>query len=677
MVLQYWLRSLGARVAKPIDSGRTPMRWHHAVRHVRWLLVLVPTVSLAQLGAVPLAPPPQPPGNVGTPAKENLGKALFWDEQLSSSRTVACGTCHHAKEGGLDPRATTGSPRATHPAFDGVTPSADDVTGSPGVPLEGAGGYAWSPFFGMHEQVTKRRTMSHIDAGYPTELFWDGRADQVLRDPLTGAVVMSSGAALEVQALVPIVSSVEMGHLGRDWLDATSRVATSVPLALATDIPAALETWIGTRTYPELFEEAFGTPEVTPVRIAMAVASYQRTLYSNQTPLDSALAGIKPLTTQENSGRTVFNQNFCGLCHRGALVADNAFNDTGVRPAHEDSGRAAVTHHGSDVGKFRHVSLRNVGLRHSFMHNGRFQTLEQVVDFYDRGGDFANDNKSTLILPIGLTAQQKANLLAFLRRPLTDPRVAAGSPPFDEPRLYGESDRVPQVLSGGVPGIGGIPQVVALEPPVAGNPSFTVGIYDGCTGAEAVLVIDDVEPPTGGGIPASGSLARVSISLLGAAADDGFGSASLAIPSGSDYIGRTFFGRWYVVDPAATGGVAASPSFTMTVFAPRGGGTTSVPSMSATAARVLQLHPGRPNPFASSTVIHYELFVASSMSLTIYDITGRAVRELARSPWQPAGAYAVEWDGRDDQGRVIAGGVYFSRLDAAGASARYRMVRLN
>ena len=678
MALQCGQGPFGSRATMPDYCGGIPMRFDRAARHVRWLLVLVPTAALAQFGAVPLAPPPQPAGNVGTPAKEKLGKALFWDEQLSTSRTVACGTCHHAREGGLDPRATVGLPRATHPGFDLVTPSGDDVTGSPGVPLEtDDGNYARSTLFGIDEQVTKRRTMSHIDAGYPTELFWDGRTGQVLTDPLTGQVVMSSGAALEVQALLPIVSSVEMGHLGRDWLDATTRISTSVPLALATDIPAELESWIGVRNYPALFEEAFGTPEITPVRVAMAIASYERTLFSNRTPLDSALAGTKPLTTQENRGRSVFNnQGSCGICHRGALLGDNAFADTGVRPAHEDSGRAVVTHHDSDMSHFRQVGLRNVALRHSFFHNGRFTMLEQVVDFYERGGDFDNPFKTLLIQPLVLEPQQKADLLAFLRRPLTDPRVAAASPPFDEPTLYGESARVPQILSGGVAGIGGIPQVVALEPPVAGNPSFTAGIYGGRTGAEAVLVIDDVEPPTGGAIPAAGSLARVTTTLNGAAADDGFGSASLAIPFRSDLYGHEFFGRWYVVDPAASGGVAASPAFRMTVFAPRGAATTSVATAVAGGARALELHPARPNPFSSRTVIRYELFVGAPMTLTIYDLAGRAVRALAHSAWQPAGAYAAEWDGLDDRGRVVAGGVFFSKLDAAGTSARYRVVHL-
>ena len=148
--------------------------------------------------------------------------------------------------------------------------------------------------------------MSSINAAYASSLFWDGRALQVFRDPLTNAVVLASGAALESQILGPPVNSTEMGHVGRDWNDVAKRIAASKPLALAPSIPSALTTWIAARSYPELFTEAFGTSEVTPTRIAMAIATYERTLYSNQTPFDSG-----SLTAAEIRGQQVFNQNDC------------------------------------------------------------------------------------------------------------------------------------------------------------------------------------------------------------------------------------------------------------------------------------------------------------------------------------------------------------------------------
>jgi cytochrome c peroxidase len=179
------------------------MRGSLVLRRIRLVLVLVPfSTAVAQIGPPPppppLGPPPQPPGNPVTAARANLGKALFWDEQLSSTRTVACGSCHQARVGGTDPRSVAGSARATHPGPDGVRGTGDDVTGSPGVPLSAAGGwYEWSVAFGIGEQVTGRLANSHINAAYAPSLFWDGRARPTFVDPATGDTVLLNGGALE------------------------------------------------------------------------------------------------------------------------------------------------------------------------------------------------------------------------------------------------------------------------------------------------------------------------------------------------------------------------------------------------------------------------------------------------------------------------------------------------
>ncbi len=85
------------------------------------------------------------------------------------------------------------------------------------------------------------------------------------------------------------------------------------------------------------------------------------------------------------------------------------------------------------------------------MHNGEIATLSDVVDFYDRGGDFDAPNKNPLIVPFNLSPQEKAALLAFMTRPLTDPRAAAESAPFDRPRLYTESARASPIEGTGIP----------------------------------------------------------------------------------------------------------------------------------------------------------------------------------------------------------------------------------
>src|SRR5690349_19999283 len=107
-----------------------------------------------------------------------------------------------------------------------------------------------------------------------------------------------------------------------------------MPLALAPSVPAALTAWIGGRNYSELFAEAFGTSDVTPVRIALAIATYERTLYADRTPFDRG--DLQPAVAR---GLQVFNQSDCNNCHTTPFFSHDAFENTGVRPAPEDTGR--------------------------------------------------------------------------------------------------------------------------------------------------------------------------------------------------------------------------------------------------------------------------------------------------------------------------------------------------
>ena len=218
----------------------------------------------------PLEPPPAPIDNPVTGAKVYLGKTLFWDEQLSSTRTVSCGTCHLPRFGGVDPRPANPALRPTNPGFDERFGNDDDVVGSPGVPRSRAdGSYDWSASFGVGVQVTPRSTISMIDAAYSREgLFWDGRAEADFVDPLTGEEVfpdapLLENQSLESQALEPFLSDIEMGHVDRDVLDVVARIEQSQPLALAPSIPPGLHRWIGGRTYADLYNEAFGSPEIS------------------------------------------------------------------------------------------------------------------------------------------------------------------------------------------------------------------------------------------------------------------------------------------------------------------------------------------------------------------------------------------------------------------------------
>lgn len=527
----------------------------------------------------PLGPPPPPPaGNPQSPAKVQLGKLLFWDEQLSSTRTMACASCHVPERGGSDPRTDPALAGNVNPGADALFGTPDDVRGSPGIVRSlASGNHEASALFGLATQVTGRKAPSAINAAYAPLLFWDGRATGTFRDPVTNAIVLNAGAALESQAVAPILSDVEMAHADRDWDQVVARVEDSNPLRLSPSVPAPLATFVNGRDYPGIFQEVFGTPEVTPARIAMAIASYERTQFSNQTPIDQLFGGNPGALTQlEQQGFQLFNspQTSCNVCHAGNLFTNQAFIFIGVRPPNEDLGRFAVTGNQGDRGAMRVPSLRNVELRGPYFHNGSVATLEDVIDFYDRGGDFDAPNRPPLIRPLGLTAQEKTALAAFLRRPLTDARVASAQAPFDHPALYAGSAREPDVFGDPTPGSGGFaPRMVALAPPVIGNSQFTVGVEKGLGGALALLVLNR----TGGaGVPfgsktlllAKNRSARIVkvIHLSGAGPGNGWGSLVLDLPDDPALVGTQMIGQWIVRDPGTPGGLAASETFVATHF---------------------------------------------------------------------------------------------------------------
>ncbi len=561
----YWVKAENISGASDFSSGDQGLRAQGTI------------ISVAE----PLEPPAPPAGNQMTAAKAYLGKTLFWDEQLSSTRTTSCGTCHQAGKGGSDPRTIFGSAQTRNPGFDMTFGTPDDVFGSRGVPKTNADGtYSMSPLFGFNEQVTGRKAPSYLNSGYsPNGLFWDGRADDTFRDPITNAIVLPAGASLESQALGPPVGDMEMAHSGRNWNQAAAQISQSKPLALATNVPTALNIWIGGRTYQQLFQEVYGSPEVTPVKIAMAIATHERTLFSDQTPWDRWAANLEQLTPEETQGRNLFNSLQCSACHSDALFTDHNFHNIGVRPPIEDRGRGAQTNLPEDNGKFKNPTLRNVELHAPYMHDGRFATLEEVVEFYNRGGDHDAPNiDRNLIRPLNLAPEEKTALVAFMKRPLTDPRVRNELPPFDRPHLYTESNRVPVISGTGRAGAGGIvPKVTAIEPPLVGNPAFTVAVSNGLGNAQATLVINSTDPGVGTSVPPSGSFLRQTINLQGSGNGAGFGSIPIAIPDNPALVGQTFFGRWYVTDASAANGFSVSQVFRFTIF----GGGSVVPNRAA------------------------------------------------------------------------------------------------
>ncbi len=227
-------------------------------------LVCLTQIAPAQL----ITAPPMSPENPVTEEKRVLGKILFWDEQLSSDDTVACGTCHIPAAGGADPRLSD------HPGPDGLFGTADDTIGSAGiVHRDTSNEPVIDSVFGVDRQVTGRASPTMLMSMYAEDVFWDGRARSAFPDPLDSTnTVIASGGALESQAVGPILSNVEMAHDGRTWADVTNKLAVVTPLVRAAKIPADMASaLLQNPTYPELFALAFATRHCAAVSVPTSI----------------------------------------------------------------------------------------------------------------------------------------------------------------------------------------------------------------------------------------------------------------------------------------------------------------------------------------------------------------------------------------------------------------------
>ncbi len=336
---------------------------------------------------------------------------------------------------------------------------------------------------GLHvRRVTQRNSPSVINAVFFVSQFWDGRANRVFNGfTPTGSAADAPGvwyateaglerrpvrldpASLASQAVGPIMDHLEMSYEGRTWPHLARKLYSLRPLALqqvAQDDsvlgPMADGSGRGLRedvTYLALVQQAFlpalwESPLPTDGEFSQAEANfslfwglalhaYQSTLVSGDSPFDRFQEGdTSALTAQEQEGMRLFQTTArCTTCHGGAEFTaasftagagrnNRAFTRTGVRPVGEDPGIAN--------GNFKSSGLRNVELTGPYFHNGGQATLEQVIEFYERGGDFGTNNGA--IRAFRVTPAQKASLVAFLKS-LTDERVRHDRAPFDHPEL--------------------------------------------------------------------------------------------------------------------------------------------------------------------------------------------------------------------------------------------------
>lgn len=316
-----------------------------------------------------------PPDNPITDAGATLGRVLFYDKNLSANRTVACASCHKAELGFSDDRVLS---------------------------------------MGFEGGETQRHSMGLTNARFYRQkgFFWDQRAE-----------------TLEAQVLMPFQDEVEMG-MTLDGL--VARVGAG-------------------EYYPALFEAAFGDAEVTPERISAALAQFVRSLFSAGSKYDAGRAMVANrgapfpnFTDEENAGKALFVQPpprggfACFVCHQGeAFIAQDVTNNGLDADFSMDRGYGGVTNNIRDGAKFKVPSLRNVALRAPYMHDGRFATLEEVIDHYSEGIQ-PNPNLDPPFgvvngqaTRINMSAAQKSALIAFLNT-LTDLDMV-NDPKFGDP----------------------------------------------------------------------------------------------------------------------------------------------------------------------------------------------------------------------------------------------------
>jgi cytochrome c peroxidase len=233
-----------------------------------------------------------------------------------------------------------------------------------------------------------------------------------------------------------------MAKPGHSWADLNGKLARSRPLALADRLPADIVDALESKpTYPELFAAAFGDSRISAARIAMAIASYERSLMPDETPWDRFAAGDESaLSGFERLGWEAMQSMQCTSCHAPPLFTTNEFVNIGLRRSELDPGRQHVTGVDEDAGAMRVPSLRNVGLRPRLMHTGQFASLAEAIAFYRNPAALPDVDSLPGGGPynFGINSITAADIQAFLQGALNDPRVAAEIFPFDRPRLASE-----------------------------------------------------------------------------------------------------------------------------------------------------------------------------------------------------------------------------------------------
>jgi cytochrome c peroxidase len=197
------------------------------------------------------------------------------------------------------------------------------------------------------------------------------------------------------------------------------------------------------KKYPKLFKKAFGVDKITSKEVAYALAQFERTMVSTNSKYDRFLRGEEPLTEAEENGRKIYytEKGDCFHCHGTILLTDNTFHNNGLDSLPSLKGRDAITGKRNDRGKFKSPTLRNIALTAPYMHDGRFKTLQQVINFYCEQVKWSPTvdplMKKVKHGGIRLSEEDKAYLIAFLKT-FTDSSFI-NNPAFADPFRSGTS----------------------------------------------------------------------------------------------------------------------------------------------------------------------------------------------------------------------------------------------
>lgn len=233
---------------------------------------------------------------------------------------------------------------------------------------------------GVNGQFGKRNAPALFNLAWQPTFMWDGGINHI-----------------ELQPLGPITNPVEMGL-----------TLQSLPAKLNADA-----------TYKALFNDAFGTNEITDYHILKAFAQFLGSIYSANSPYDQYIQGqTNALDNDEKQGLAIFTAH-CASCHKAPLFTDYSFSNNGLDLTFNDKGRYLITQNDTDMGKFKVPSLRNINLSGPYMHDGRFTTLEQVIDHYTTSLKVTETTDNRINPAINLSVLEKQQLIKFLKT-LTD-----------------------------------------------------------------------------------------------------------------------------------------------------------------------------------------------------------------------------------------------------------------